>query len=92
MAEGQQAQQDQPAATAPANVKDEETAAARSKDVLEEDDDFEEFEDDAWDDNVAAVDENLEWEDNWDDEVEGEDDFSKRLRAELAVAEQEQES
>lgn len=29
--------------------------------------------------------EDLEWEDNWDDEVEGEDDFSKRLRAELVA-------
>lgn len=27
--------------------------------------------------------EKVEWEDNWDDEVEGENDFVKRLRAEL---------
>lgn len=25
----------------------------------------------------------VEWEDNWDDEVEGENEFAKRLRAEL---------
>lgn len=42
-----------------------------------------------WDDNDRTGEENMEWEDNWDDEVEGEDDFSKRLRAELAAAEQE---
>lgn len=42
-----------------------------------------------WDENDRAGEENMEWEDNWDDEVEGEDDFSKRLRAELAATEQE---
>lgn len=39
----------------------------------------------AWDDSERMGEEDLEWEDNWDDEVEGEDDFSKRLRAELAA-------
>lgn len=36
-----------------------------------------------YDDNELAAHENVEWEDNWDDEVEGEDDFSRRLRAQL---------
>lgn len=35
------------------------------------------------DENGANAFENVEWEDNWDDEVEVENDFSKRLRAEL---------
>lgn len=37
-----------------------------------------------WDENAPTADEQLEWEDNWDDE-EDDDDFAKRLRAELAA-------
>ena len=36
-----------------------------------------------YDDNDLNDEEELEWDDNWDDEVEGEDDFTKRLRKEL---------
>lgn len=36
-----------------------------------------------WVDNDRTGEENVEWEDNWDDEVEGEDDFAKKLRAEI---------
>ena len=35
-----------------------------------------------WDEAAQTADEQLEWEDNWDDE-EDDDDFAKRLRAEL---------
>lgn len=35
------------------------------------------------DENDDAGYEDVEWEDNWDDEVEGENDFTKRLRDEL---------
>lgn len=36
-----------------------------------------------YDENDQTGEEQAEWEDNWDDEVEGEDDYAKRLRAEL---------
>ncbi|PXF49249.1 hypothetical protein BWQ96_01038 [Gracilariopsis chorda] len=71
------------AAAAEPQVKPEDAAQVPNTDVLEEDDTFEEFEDRDYNDNHTAVDDNVEWEDNWDDEVEGEDDFSRRLRAEL---------
>lgn len=54
------------------------------RDILDEDDDFEEFEVEDWDaskDGNAAEDAQL-WEDNWDDD-DVEDDFSIQLRAEL---------
>jgi len=35
-----------------------------------------------WEDSALNVDEDLEWEDDWDDE-EDDDDFAKRLRAEV---------
>lgn len=57
-------------------------------DVLEEDDDFEEFEDDHWDEAVPQIEDDLQWEDNWDDE-EDDDDFAKRLRVELETADRE---
>ncbi|KAJ1977378.1 hypothetical protein H4R33_006230 [Dimargaris cristalligena] len=50
--------------------------------ILEEDDEFEEFEAEDW--NAAEEDEHAEnlWDDNWDDD-DIEDDFSQQLRAEL---------
>lgn len=84
MAEGAEAQQPQVKSEAEEPVKPEE-AVTEEADVLEEDDDFEEFEDGAWNDIERSGEEDVEWEDNWDDEVEGEDDFAKRLRAELAA-------
>jgi 26 proteasome complex subunit DSS1 len=57
-------------------------------DVLEEDDDFEEFEDDQWNEATPQPDDDLQWEDNWDDE-EDDDDFAKRLRAEFERADRE---
>lgn len=35
------------------------------------------------DENDGGGLDDVEWEDNWDDEVEGENEFAKRLRAEL---------
>lgn len=35
------------------------------------------------DENAQDGLDDVEWEDNWDDEVEGENEFAKRLRAEL---------
>jgi hypothetical protein len=65
-----------------------ESGPAVDTDVLEEDDDFEEFEDDRWDEAAPQPDDDLQWEDNWDDE-EDDDDFAKRLRAELERADRE---
>lgn len=64
--------------------KTEETVV--DQDVLEEDDDFEEFEDEDFGEVKPAPEEELQWEDNWDDE-EDDDDFAKRLRDELAKQE-----
>jgi 26 proteasome complex subunit DSS1 len=51
--------------------------------LLEEDDEFEEFETEDWNENEKDVESepNL-WEDNWDDD-NVEDDFTLQLRAEL---------
>jgi len=50
--------------------------------ILEEDDEFEEFEDE-WDQKESLTEEEKqEWEDDWDD-VDIDDDFSAALRAEL---------
>jgi 26 proteasome complex subunit DSS1 len=65
-------------------VKEEKAEEAKvDADVLEEDDDFEEFEDDHWNDVKPVPEDELQWEDDWDDE-EDDDDFAKRLREELA--------
>jgi len=55
--------------------------------LLEEDDEFEEFESDNWgkdEEETAAV--AQQWADDWDDE-QIDDDFSKQLRAELEKGE-----
>jgi 26 proteasome complex subunit DSS1 len=51
--------------------------------MLENEDEFEEFEVDEW--NVAQQDLNDDelWEQEWDDDAVGGDDFSQRLKAEL---------
>ncbi|OSX68831.1 hypothetical protein BU14_2194s0001 [Porphyra umbilicalis] len=60
--------------------------AVDEADVLEEDDDFEEFEEDRWVEAAATADgaTEREWQDDWDDEA-ADDDFVGRLRAELAA-------
>lgn len=51
--------------------------------LLENEDEFEEFEVDEW--NMAQQDLNDDelWEQEWDDDAVGRDDFSQRLKAEL---------
>ena len=67
-----------PAAAAP--------AVENHADVLEEDDEFEEFEAQEW----SAADEDIEdptmWQDVWEDD-EDDDQFTKQLRAELDASE-----
>jgi len=53
------------------------------KDILEEDDEFEEFEDETWTKEAEEFDKELQWVDDWDDELQFDDNFSKQLRAEL---------
>eukprot|EP00602_Paraphysomonas_sp_CaronLab_P001159 CAMPEP_0185018116 /NCGR_PEP_ID=MMETSP1103-20130426/951_1 /TAXON_ID=36769 /ORGANISM="Paraphysomonas bandaiensis, Strain Caron Lab Isolate" /LENGTH=67 /DNA_ID=CAMNT_0027547829 /DNA_START=60 /DNA_END=263 /DNA_ORIENTATION=+ len=47
-------------------------------DILEEDDEFEEFENSNWEDATGADDGQL-WQDDWDD-VDTNDDFTEQLR------------
>ena len=49
---------------------------------LEEDDEFEEFENDEWDAAEEETADIEQWENDWDDD-DLTDDFSKQLRAEL---------
>lgn len=66
------------------DVKEEKTEDVKvDADVLEEDDEFEEFEEADWGEVKPALEDAVQWEDNWDDE-EDDADFSKRLREELA--------
>ncbi|XP_033105886.1 26S proteasome complex subunit SEM1-like [Anneissia japonica] len=50
--------------------------------LLEEDDEFEEFQAEEWKEDEEDTEDVNVWEDNWDDDVV-EDDFSNQLRAEL---------
>jgi hypothetical protein len=90
MAEGVEKKSDVVAglpATGVEKIDKEESTPAVDTDVLEEDDDFEEFEDERWDETPQPQDD-LQWEDNWDDE-EDDDGFAQRLRAELERADRE---
>ncbi|KAK1867265.1 hypothetical protein I4F81_009772 [Pyropia yezoensis] len=74
---------DAPPAT---ETKDAPAPAVDEADVLEEDDDFEEFEEDRWVEAAATTDgaTEREWQDDWDDEA-ADDNFIGRLREELAA-------
>jgi len=50
--------------------------------LLEEDDEFEEFENETWNKTEEEEEVEHQWVDDWDDE-HVDDDFSKQLRAEL---------
>lgn len=89
MAEGIEKRSDE--AVAEQQEPKEEPTTVVDTDVLEEDDDFEEFEDDHWDEALPRVEDDLQWEDNWDDE-EDDDNFANRLRAELEKADRENTS
>mmetsp|Transcript_14772 Transcript_14772/g.30047 ORF Transcript_14772/g.30047 Transcript_14772/m.30047 type:complete len:105 (-) Transcript_14772:347-661(-) len=54
-------------------------------DVLDEDDDFEEFEEEAWDIPMGDKPDEHEWEDTWDDEELADDGFVDQLRQELSA-------
>ncbi|GAB5033564.1 Hypothetical protein NocV09_01400980 [Nannochloropsis oceanica] len=56
--------------------------AAPLLDVLEEDDEFEEFADPDWDAAVDEAQDEQQWQDDWDDD-KADDDFSRHLRQEL---------
>ncbi len=51
-------------------------------DILEEDDEFEEFPQEVWDEPEDALAEDLLWEDNWEDD-DADQQFVKHLREEL---------
>jgi len=51
-------------------------------DVIEDDDDFEEFTDE-WEEPKNAGEEEKEWEDDWDDDEPDDKDFADQLRNEL---------
>ncbi|KAJ2518024.1 hypothetical protein GGI11_002981 [Coemansia sp. RSA 2049] len=55
--------------------------------MLEEDDEFEEFEIEDWNEDDEDKEDVTLWDDNWDDD-DLEDDFSKQLRVELEKASQ----
>eukprot|EP00011_Vannellida_sp_DIVA3-517-6-12_P008950 CAMPEP_0114613166 /NCGR_PEP_ID=MMETSP0168-20121206/4992_1 /TAXON_ID=95228 ORGANISM="Vannella sp., Strain DIVA3 517/6/12" /NCGR_SAMPLE_ID=MMETSP0168 /ASSEMBLY_ACC=CAM_ASM_000044 /LENGTH=62 /DNA_ID=CAMNT_0001824163 /DNA_START=74 /DNA_END=262 /DNA_ORIENTATION=+ len=54
---------------------------APTHEILQEDDEFEEFEDE-WAEAEVDEEDKVQWEDNWDD-VDVDDDFSAALRKEL---------
>ena len=75
-----------PAKSSGSSAKKEEKAEEKPKttlELLEEDDEFEEFQG-SWDDGKAneAEDEAL-WRDNWDDD-DGQDDFMDQLRTHIS--------
>eukprot|EP00900_Chrysochromulina_parva_P027165 jgi/Chrpa1/9082/Chrysochromulina_OHIO_Genome00007522-RA len=70
-----------PAAPAAASGKPEEIV-----DVLEEDDDFEEFEQQDWSKISEEVEDPTMWQDGWEDDEEDEN-FTRQLRMELATSE-----
>ncbi|KJE97500.1 hypothetical protein CAOG_07348 [Capsaspora owczarzaki ATCC 30864] len=69
------------AATASKDAKQE--PATANVDLLEEDDEFEEFPQEEWNGSAEDKTDQQLWEDNWDDDA-AEDDFAKQLRAELS--------
>ena len=53
--------------------------------LLEEDDEFEEFNHGSWDDGKAnEAEDNALWRDNWDDD-DGKDDFLEQLRTHIST-------
>ncbi|KAG8458221.1 hypothetical protein KFE25_001513 [Diacronema lutheri] len=52
-------------------------------DMLEEDDEFEEFEAESWDLTAEDAEDQQLWQDDWDED-DAKNDFTQQLRAELA--------
>ena len=63
-----------------------EKASAAEPVVLEEDDEFEEFEQQEWTAAEQDVEDSQMWQDGWEDD-EDDDNFTRQLRAELAASE-----
>ena len=55
-----------------------------ANDVLEEDDDFEEFELNNWSKDAQDTDDNSQFKSSWDDDDGADDQFTQQLRSELA--------
>jgi len=69
--------------TAKTNEKDNKKEVVSVLTLLEEDDEFEEFEGGRWEASASdPADEQL-WKDDWDDEDNGEDDFISQLREQI---------
>jgi len=56
--------------------------ARAAQDMLEEDDEFEEFEQESWNLTAEDAEDQQLWQDGWDED-DGEGDFTTQLRAEL---------
>lgn len=69
-----------------ADEKKPEKAVENHADVLEEDDEFEEFEQQEWTAAEQDVEDAQLWQDGWEDD-EDDDNFTRQLRAELAASE-----
>jgi len=78
----QQQQQQQPASNVTGQPIPPTPAPGTEVSVLEEDDEFEEFEDEVWGTSQEEDEHEEQWADDWDDE-QVDDDFSNQLRAEL---------
>mmetsp|Transcript_26 Transcript_26/g.67 ORF Transcript_26/g.67 Transcript_26/m.67 type:complete len:85 (+) Transcript_26:84-338(+) len=73
------------AAKTPAKTDDKpvEKPQAENLDALEEDDEFEEFEEQEWTVEDRDAEDTTMWQDGWEDD-EDDDQFTQHLRAELA--------
>ena len=58
-------------------------AASLANEVLEEDDEFEEFDLQDWNSGAKDTEDSSLWKNDWDDDDGADDNFVKQLRAEL---------
>jgi len=65
--------------------KKEEPTTKTALELLEEDDEFEEFEGSNWEEQVGQGEENQLFQDDWEDD-NTEDDFTQQLRAQIDAA------
>jgi len=71
---------------APATAQPPSKEVLDSSDLLEEDDEFEEFEQQEWTGELEDTEDTGMWQDGWEDDEE-ENDFTSALRAELDATE-----
>mmetsp|Transcript_31961 Transcript_31961/g.102251 ORF Transcript_31961/g.102251 Transcript_31961/m.102251 type:complete len:84 (+) Transcript_31961:40-291(+) len=62
------------------------STTTQHRDLLEEDDEFEEFEQQEWAEGDEDVEDPTMWQDGWEDD-EDDENFTKQLRAELQLTE-----